>query len=87
MLCAVLAWADWSSGKGHCPCHEPSSHCALCWAAFLMPVLFANGCSGAFMLMNTGPEVVVSSHGLLTTVGYKLGPQAETNYALEGKEA
>lgn len=36
------------------------------------------------MLLNTGTEAVDSRHGLLTTVGYKLGSHAETNYALEG---
>jgi glycerol kinase len=38
--------------------------------------------TGAFLLQNTGPEPVVSKHGLLTTVAWKIGP--ETHYALEG---
>jgi glycerol kinase len=42
--------------------------------------------TGCFMLLNTG-EVPVPSHcGLLTTVGYKIGPQ-ETVYAMEGSIA
>ncbi len=43
--------------------------------------------TGAFILMNTGGEVVPSKSGLLTTVGWKLGTGAEageTCYALEG---
>ncbi|GAB4822772.1 hypothetical protein N2152v2_009818 [Parachlorella kessleri] len=43
--------------------------------------------TGCFVLLNTGSEVVDSAHGLLSTVGYKLGPQADTNYALEGSIA
>lgn len=38
--------------------------------------------TGAFLLMNTGSNPVKSSHGLLTTVGWKIGN--ETVYALEG---
>lgn len=38
--------------------------------------------TGAFVLMNTGPEPVESSHRLLTTVGWSLNGQ--TTYALEG---
>ncbi|XP_074578830.1 glycerol kinase-like [Curcuma longa] len=43
--------------------------------------------TGAFILLNTGEEIVKSSHGLLTTIAYKLGPDAPTNYALEGSIA
>ncbi|KAJ3315891.1 hypothetical protein HDV04_000098 [Boothiomyces sp. JEL0838] len=43
--------------------------------------------TGCFMLCNTGSKPVVSTHGLLTTVGYKLGPEAECKYALEGSIA
>lgn len=38
--------------------------------------------TGAFLLVNTGSEVVPSKQGLLTTVAWKLGN--ETTYALEG---
>mgnify|MGYP000117797155 CR=1 FL=1 len=38
--------------------------------------------TGCFMLMNTGTEAVMSSHGLLTTIA--CGPRGEVNYALEG---
>jgi glycerol kinase len=38
--------------------------------------------TGAFLLMNTGSEVVHSKNGLLTTVGWKIGD--EVTYALEG---
>ncbi|XP_022902215.2 glycerol kinase 3-like isoform X1 [Onthophagus taurus] len=40
--------------------------------------------TGCFLLYNTGTSLVQSTHGLLTTVGYKLGPKAPTIYALEG---
>lgn len=43
--------------------------------------------TGAFILLNTGEEVVKSNHGLLSTVAYKLGPKAPVNYALEGSIA
>ncbi len=39
--------------------------------------------TGCFMLMNTGEKPFPSSHGLLTTLGYKLG-DAPAVYALEG---
>ncbi|KPK17025.1 MAG: glycerol kinase [Myxococcales bacterium SG8_38] len=38
--------------------------------------------TGAFLLMNTGSEVVHSENGLLTTIAWRLGEQ--TVYALEG---
>ncbi|MFL5303483.1 MAG: glycerol kinase GlpK [Anaeromyxobacteraceae bacterium] len=38
--------------------------------------------TGAFLLQNVGAEPLVSKHGLLTTVAWKIGP--ETAYALEG---
>ena len=39
------------------------------------------------MLLNTGAEAVPSTHGLLTTVGYRLGADAPPCYALEGSVA
>ena len=42
--------------------------------------------TGNFMLLNTGTEKVLSKHGLLTTVCYKLGDQ-DAVYALEGSIA
>lgn len=42
--------------------------------------------TGNFMLLNTGTQVVPSKHGLLTTVGYKIGDQPAI-YALEGSIA
>ncbi|MBF6206814.1 MULTISPECIES: glycerol kinase GlpK [Nocardia] len=38
--------------------------------------------TGGFLMMNTGSELVRSEHGLLTTIGYQIGP--EPVYALEG---
>ncbi|XP_044574461.1 glycerol kinase-like isoform X2 [Cotesia glomerata] len=43
--------------------------------------------SGCFLLCNTGTTRVYSSHGLVTTVAYKLGPNSPTVYALEGSVA
>ncbi|XP_021298529.1 glycerol kinase [Herrania umbratica] len=43
--------------------------------------------TGAFILLNTGDEIVRSNHGLLSTLAFKLGPKAPTNYALEGSIA
>ena len=42
--------------------------------------------TGCFLLMNTGPRIVVSKHGLLTTPAYKFG-DAAANFALEGSIA
>jgi glycerol kinase len=38
--------------------------------------------TGAFVMLNTGGEIVGSEHGLLTTVGWQIGD--ETTYCLEG---
>ncbi|XP_053620582.1 glycerol kinase 3-like isoform X2 [Plodia interpunctella] len=43
--------------------------------------------SGCFLLYNTGTRRVHSTHGLITTLAYKLGPEAEPVYALEGSIA
>lgn len=43
--------------------------------------------TGCFLLYNTGTAIVQSNHGLLTTVGYKMGPDKPTVYALEGSVA
>ncbi|KXZ50423.1 hypothetical protein GPECTOR_16g597 [Gonium pectorale] len=43
--------------------------------------------TGCFMLLNTGQRRIASTHGLLTTVAFKLGPAKPTNYALEGSVA
>jgi len=43
--------------------------------------------TGCFVMMNTGERAIQSSHGLLTTVMCKLGPQAPVVYALEGSVA
>ncbi|POW21900.1 hypothetical protein PSHT_01913 [Puccinia striiformis] len=43
--------------------------------------------TGCFMLYNAGTEPVYSTHGLITTPGYRLGPNGPTSYALEGAVA
>ena len=40
--------------------------------------------TGAFLLLNTGPRAIASSHGLLTTIGWQLAPGGPVTYALEG---
>ena len=40
--------------------------------------------TGAFVLLNTGDRPVRSTHGLLTTILWQLGPDAPLQYALEG---
>ncbi len=42
--------------------------------------------TGCFLLLNTGSEIVHSRHGLITTVGYKIGREPAA-YALEGSVA
>jgi glycerol kinase len=42
--------------------------------------------TGCFMLLNTGPAPIASTHGLLTTLAYQLGAQP-ARYALEGSIA
>lgn len=43
--------------------------------------------TGCFLLYNTGNVRVESSHGLLTTVAFKIGPEQPAVYALEGSVA
>jgi glycerol kinase len=40
--------------------------------------------TGAFLLRNTGLTAVPSRNGLITTIGWRLGPDAPVTYALEG---
>ena len=40
--------------------------------------------TGCFLLANIGEAPQASKHGLVTTVGFRLGSSAPTNYALEG---
>ncbi|MET3804968.1 glycerol kinase [Nakamurella sp. UYEF19] len=42
--------------------------------------------TGSFLLLNTGPEIVRSSHGLITTLAHKIGDEPAV-YALEGAVA
>uniref|UniRef100_A0A668A7C6 Probable glycerol kinase n=1 Tax=Myripristis murdjan TaxID=586833 RepID=A0A668A7C6_9TELE len=43
--------------------------------------------TGCFLLRNTGTKPVMSDHGLLTTVAYKMGKDQPPCYALEGSVA
>ncbi|KAG8985328.1 Glycerol kinase [Tulasnella sp. JGI-2019a] len=40
--------------------------------------------TGAFVLFNTGEDIVVSKRGLIGTVAYQAGPHVKPTYALEG---
>lgn len=40
--------------------------------------------TGCFVLLNTGEDIVQSTHGLLTTVAFKLGRDEKPMFALEG---
>jgi glycerol kinase len=40
--------------------------------------------TGCFLLLNTGGQAVTSERGLLTTIAWQLGQDAEVTYALEG---
>ena len=40
--------------------------------------------TGAFVLINTGPKLVRSTHGVLSTAAWKLGPKGAVEYAMEG---
>jgi glycerol kinase len=40
--------------------------------------------TGSFIVMNTGPEMLLSGSGLLTTVAWQLGDGARPVYAIEG---
>ncbi|CAM3589180.1 glycerol kinase GlpK [Kibdelosporangium persicum] len=42
--------------------------------------------TGSFLLLNTGQNLVLSKHGMLTTVGFKIGDEPAV-YALEGSIA
>jgi len=56
----------------------------MCWKQGQAKNTYGTGC---FLLYNTGPSLVMSNHGLLTTVGYKMGVDAPVIYALEGSIA
>ncbi|KAI0763001.1 FGGY family of carbohydrate kinase [Fomes fomentarius] len=43
--------------------------------------------TGAFLLFCTGEDIVLSQHGLLSTVAYQDGPKGKPMYALEGSIA
>ena len=55
-----------------------------CFKSGMLKNTYGTGC---FMLCNTGTRPVYSTHGLLTTVGYQLGPSKPCYYALEGSIA
>uniref|UniRef100_A0A2S2NA87 Probable glycerol kinase n=1 Tax=Schizaphis graminum TaxID=13262 RepID=A0A2S2NA87_SCHGA len=56
----------------------------MCFLAGQAKCTFGTGC---FLLYNTGRKPVISTHGLLTTVAYKMGKHTDPIYALEGSVA
>ncbi|XP_046677029.1 glycerol kinase-like [Homalodisca vitripennis] len=56
----------------------------MCWKQGQAKNTYGTGC---FLLYNTGTAIVQSTHGLLTTVAYKLGKNSPAIYALEGSVA
>jgi glycerol kinase len=62
-------------------------HAALVGQACFEPGMLKNTYgTGNFLVLNTGREIVRSTHGLLTTVAYQFGDEPAT-YALEGSIA
>lgn len=60
-------------------------HAALFGQACFRPGMAKNTYgTGCFLLLHTGQKAVRSEHRLLTTLAWKLGPQAPLEYALEG---
>ena len=51
-----------------------------CWSAGESKCTYG---TGSFLLMNTGPKIISSKSGLLTTVAWRL-PNQKTQYAIEG---
>ena len=43
--------------------------------------------TGCFLLYNIGQQPIISENGLLTTVAYKMGPNEQPCYALEGMKS
>lgn len=43
--------------------------------------------TGAFVLFNTGEDIVRSNYGLISTVAFQAGPNSKPIYALEGSIA
>uniref|UniRef100_A0A1B6CK32 glycerol kinase n=2 Tax=Clastoptera arizonana TaxID=38151 RepID=A0A1B6CK32_9HEMI len=56
----------------------------MCWKQGQAKNTYGTGC---FLLYNTGTAMVQSNHGLLTTIAFKMGPNAPVIYALEGSIA
>uniref|UniRef100_A0A8C1XRA4 glycerol kinase n=1 Tax=Cyprinus carpio TaxID=7962 RepID=A0A8C1XRA4_CYPCA len=60
--------------------------CLKCVTCFFFFFFYSYG-TGCFLLKNVGTKPVMSDHGLLTTVAYKLGRDKPACYALEGSVA
>jgi len=65
--------------------HGPQAHHFPAWAAQrVLEHAIHNIANFTISLQNTGPKRIISQHGLLTTVCYKLGADIPPCYALEG---
>jgi len=51
-----------------------------CFRAGMAKSTYGTGC---FILYNVGTSVVKSTHGLLSTVAYQMGPESQPSFALE----
>ncbi|CAB1329154.1 unnamed protein product [Coregonus sp. 'balchen'] len=91
MFGTVDSWLIWYSGP---LAGVPISGCLGDQSAALVgQMCFQDGQAkntygtGCFLLRNTGVTPVMSDHGLLTTLAYKLGKDSPACYALEGSVA
>uniref|UniRef100_A0A8D0A5I7 glycerol kinase n=1 Tax=Sander lucioperca TaxID=283035 RepID=A0A8D0A5I7_SANLU len=96
MFGTVDSWIIWclTGGKnGGVHCTDVSNCLGDQSAALVGQMCFQEGQAkntygtGCFLLRNTGTKPVMSDHGLLTTVAYKLGKDDPACYALEGSVA
>jgi glycerol kinase len=98
MLPRIVPSSDpslWGATQKNGPFNEPIPVCGdlgdqqaalvgqTCYSAGEAKNTYGTGC---FMLLNTGPQIIPSNSGLLTTLAYKLGEQPAI-YALEGSIA
>uniref|UniRef100_A0A672PNC0 glycerol kinase n=1 Tax=Sinocyclocheilus grahami TaxID=75366 RepID=A0A672PNC0_SINGR len=100
MFGTVDSWLIWcltGGKKGGVHCTDVTNICLQCLgdqsAALVGQMCFKDGQAkntygtGCFLLKNVGTKPVMSDHGLLTTIAYKLGRDKPACYALEGSVA
>uniref|UniRef100_A0A673J5F5 glycerol kinase n=1 Tax=Sinocyclocheilus rhinocerous TaxID=307959 RepID=A0A673J5F5_9TELE len=96
MFGTVDSWLIWcltGGKKGGVHCTDVTNCLGDQSAALVGQMCFKDGQAkntygtGCFLLKNVGTKPVMSDHGLLTTVAYKLGRDKPACYALEGSVA